>query len=295
MLVGRSHECNWPKEITNLPILTGQKTAFTSAAQTDAQVSSMLASGESLYTIDETLIESLRPDLILTQDICSVCAIDLPSVERLAGRIHKTQGVSPQILSLNPQGLQDVLDDVVRVGEAVGLQREAELTKNDLLRRRVEVEGAEKPAAPPSVAFIEWPAPLYIGGHWTPKMIEIAGGSHPLNPSMVRVDGAGKSFPVTHEQLAYSDPDVIIISPCGLNLEEAEQEASALLQQDWFQGLRAVREGRLFVVDGDAMFNRPGPRLVDALEWLHTILQPQSASASAKKTAANFPYKRLAW
>lgn len=295
MLVGRSHECNWPGEITHLPILTGQKTNFSSAAETDAQVSSMLASGESLYTIDDSLIESLRPDLILTQDICSVCAIDLPSVERIAGRMHKTQGFTPEILSLNPQGLQDVLDDIVRVGEAVGLAAEAKQAKNKLMNRRAAVEGAKKGSSQ-SVAFIEWPEPLYIGGHWTPKMIELAGGTHPLNPSVSEVDGAGKSFQVTPEQLVKSDPDLIIVSPCGLKLEEAEKEANALLQRDWFKNLRAVREGKLYIVDGDAMFNRPGPRLVDALEWLRTILQPHSVSVSTSASAVtvtDFPFRRI--
>ena len=228
LLVGRSHEDNYPVSITHLPVVTGQLTSFTTAVDVDKQVSSALSTGQSLYTIDEQLLTTLKPDVILTQDICAVCAIDLQTVQRLAARMSP----QPRVVSLNPLSLGDVLDNLLQVGEAVGMEREAQAARAGLearLRRADELvttsqaaaaaAAAAKPAsaaaegviaagegvmaageaARPCVAFIEWPDPLYVGGHWTPQLIERAGGTHPLNPA--RPEGAAKSFAVTAEAM----------------------------------------------------------------------------------------------
>ena len=221
LLVGRSHEDNYPVSITHLPVVTGQLTSFTTAVDVDKQVSSALSTGQSLYTIDEQLLTTLKPDVILTQDICAVCAIDLQTVQRLAARMSP----QPRVVSLNPLSLGDVLDNLLQVGEAVGMEREAQAARAGLearLRRADELvatsqaaaaaAAAAKPAsaaaegavaageaARPCVAFIEWPDPLYVGGHWTPQLIERAGGAHPLNPA--RPEGAAKSFAVTAEAM----------------------------------------------------------------------------------------------
>ena len=220
LLVGRSHEDNYPASITHLPVVTGQLTEFTTAIDVDKQVSSALSTGQSLYTIDEQLLTTLKPDVILTQDICAVCAIDLQTVQRLAARMSP----QPRVVSLNPLSLGDVLDNLLQVGEAVGMEREAQAARAGLearLRRADELvatsqaaaaAAAAKPAsaaaegvvaasevARPCVAFIEWPDPLYVGGHWTPQLIERAGGAHPLNPA--RPEGAAKSFAVTAEAM----------------------------------------------------------------------------------------------
>ena len=291
LLVGRSHECNHPNEITDLPILTGQRTSevWKDAKTVDSQVSQMLKNNESLYTIDEGLLEALKPDLILTQDICAVCAIDLPTVRRTASRMNP----SPKIISLDPQGLEDVIEDVNVIGEAIGLHDEADQSVERLKARiqkvvneaLLETDNNHNPRK--NVAFIEWPDPIYVGGHWTPQMIHLAGGKHPLNPSIGK-SGAGKSFPISKDKLIESDPDIIIISPCGLKLHEALREAALLRGQEWWCRLSAFKKGNVFVVDGDAMFNRPGPRLVDALEWLFSIIHDRH-----DPILDSFPFKRL--
>lgn len=279
-LVGRSHEDNYPAEITHLPVLTGQRTQFTTCADVDKQVSAALSSGQSLYTLDVELLKQLRPDVILTQDICSVCAIDLPTVERVAAQISP----SPQVVSLNPMSLNDVLANITQVGEAVGMQEEAAAAIAGLRARLAAVDARVEawrqrrgPGEGPNVAFVEWPDPIYVGGHWTPELIARAGGRHPLNPT--RGEGAGKSFPVPVERFVESDPDLIIICPCGLDLVAARREAGTFQAAPWWPSLRAVQAGRVALVDGDAMFNRPGPRLVDALEWLAATLLDDGVAA----------------
>jgi iron complex transport system substrate-binding protein len=303
LLVGRSHEDNFPLSITHLPALTGQLISreWTSASAVNAEVSCALASGKSLYFLNAKLLADLKPDLILTQDLCSVCAIDLAEVRLIASQMDP----QPVVLSLNPQTLEDVLSDMIIVGEAVGMQKEAAAAKgvfDDRVRTVVsaadeilkEWEGLVAPQGKGriKVAFIEWSDPIYVGGHWTPQLIYMAGGEHTLNPcgeggpnSYVQIGGAGKSFPVTTESVIASDPDLIIVSPCGLNLEMSRREADRLMSQLWFQELRAVKNRRLLVVDGDAMFNRPGPRLVDALEWLVSVLHDAGDSKPTKSVA----------
>ena len=300
LLVGRSHEDNFPSSITHLPMLTDQLISreWTSASAVNAEVSCALASGKSLYFLNAKLLAELQPDLILTQDLCSVCAIDLAEVRLIASQMDP----QPVVLSLDPQTLEDVLTDMIIVGEAVGMQKEAAEAKSVFDDRvRTVVSAADEILkewegliAPPGkgrikVAFIEWSDPIYVGGHWTPQLIYMAGGEHTLNPcgeggpnSYVQIGGAGKSFPVTTESVIASDPDLIIVSPCGLNLEMSRREADRLMGMQWFQDLRAVKNKRLLVVDGDAMFNRPGPRLVDALEWLVSVLHDADGGKYSK-------------
>lgn len=289
LLVGRSHEDNFPQSITHLPILTGQKTTFTTAGDVDKQVSAALSSGQSLYTLDVDLLASLQPDVILTQDICSVCAIDLQTVERVAAQMSPR----PRVVSLNPMCLEDVLSNVLEVGEAVGMQQQAQATHAELLARIARVDAAVTSAAlvsPPKVAFIEWPDPIYVGGHWTPQLIARGGGAHPLNPAPAAGGGGGgKSFPVEAEAVVTMAPDLVIVCPCGLDLGATRREAATMQRLGWWQELAAVREGAVHLVDGDAHFNRPGPRLVDALEWLAATLLDRPDLAPP-----GFPAERLA-
>lgn len=280
LLVGRSHEDNFPTSIASLPVLTGQTTKFVTAAQIDAEVSASLAAGQSLYTLDTELLKELRPDVILTQDICSVCAIDLATVERVAASMEP----SPLVVSLNPLCLDDVMLNLLQVGRAVGMEIEAEKAYAGLAARLAAVDKtvaaqSSRPARSkvvPKVAFLEWSDPVYVGGHWTPELIERAGGSHPLNPTAGR-RGAGKSFAVDPAVVTESDPDIVVLCCCGLDLASTRREADHLSRAAWWSSLRAVREGSVAMVDGDAMFNRPGPRLVDALEWLTATIHKQPA------------------
>lgn len=323
-LVGRSHECDWPDDGTldGVPILTGQRTRFSSSAEIDRAVRDQLATGESLYTLDTEGLRRLEPDVVLTQDLCPVCSIDLATVEHAlttplalererAGRAalpgvgepdHRGQvsspspmpppddslprghgrGGSPRVVSLNPTTIEGVFDDLLAIGRAIGMEPEA-LSATVSLRERVyRAEEFVNPYADgPAIAFLEWTDPIYIGGHWTPQLIERAGARHPLNPTVPDEGSgaavgpigqtcrrAGRSVRAPEEVLAASRPEMLIVCPCGLNLDQAWSETHGLAQKPWWRDLPAVRNGRVAVVDGNQMFNRPGPRLVDAFEWL---------------------------
>jgi len=299
-LVGRSHECDFPPPILDaeIPVLTRARTAFVSSAQVDADVRAQLATGTSLYELDETLLEALKPDLIITQDLCRVCSIDLAAVRRAAARLSRP----PKILSLNPHTFEAVLDDVLRIGEFIGMERPATDLLVSLRGRAHAAEDYVGAFAPRiSVAFIEWTDPLFVAGHWTPQLIERAGGEHPLNPthaipSAGAAQGpvgqsqrtAGPSITITPDALAASLPQVLIISPCGLSLDQALHEARLLAQAPWFKLLPAARAGQVYAVDGNQMFSRPGPRLVDALEFLVGVLTQRP-----DVIPANFPARRL--
>ena len=293
LLVGRSHEDNYPASITHLPVLTGQKTTFTTAKDVDAQVSQALKEGQSLYTLDVELLKELSPlDVILTQDLCEVCAIDLVTVERVAKELKPP---APAIVSLNPENLEEVLESVLTVGDAVGMRAQAEAAHSGLLARIAKVDAAVAAAAAQGrpkrrVAFIEWSDPVYVGGHWTPQLIQRAGGLHPLNEATeAKGGGAGKSFAVPASAVVESEPELVILCPCGLNLEMTYQEAVRLQGEQWWSSLPAVRAGQVWMVDGDAMFNRPGPRLVDCLEWLAATLLDRPELAPADFPAVQLP------
>jgi iron complex transport system substrate-binding protein len=283
LLVGRSHECDFPAEgrgggLAAVPVLTGQRIPQGSdPGAIDASVRAQLAGGDSLYTLDAAMLTGLRPDVILTQDLCEVCSIDLKTVRAVGAGMTPP----PRIVSLNPHGLEDVFDDILRVGEAVGLRDRAGDAVVGLRERMWRAADCVNPYVDgPSVAFLEWTDPLFIGGHWTPQLIERAGGRHPLNPTTPDADAgdaagpqawarkAGKSIRIPEEILVASMPDSVIVCPCGVALDNAREMARTLAQKPWWRDLPAVRAGRVAIVDGNQMFNRPGPRLVDAFEWL---------------------------
>jgi hypothetical protein len=329
LLVGRSHECDVPRpgapagdHLSALPVLTQQAAAFTSAADVDRRVSDALASGSSLYNLDVDRLHDLAPDLILTQDLCEVCSVDLAQVRRAAAQFSP----EPAVLSFDPQTFEDVLDDLVRLGDAVG---RPDAASRALVALRERVDRAAALVAPfdqpQRVLFLEWTDPPFAGGHWTPQLIERAGGEHPLNPTRpvdtpdtVRdADGSRRpAGPLQAERVAGKSPrlrpvdivahdrrygfDRIFICPCGLSLADTEREARRLLAGDdeadpdatgWFASLRAaaplaaggdvtistdpadVAAAPVVIVDGNLMFNRPGPRLVDAFEFLVAALQ----------------------
>jgi len=287
-LVGRSHECDHCPGLADaalaaLPALTAPRTAYDPAAGVDAaaideQVRSSLAAGDALYALDTARLAELRPDVILTQDLCEVCSIDLGPVRAAAAAMDP----SPAVVSLNAESMEGVLDDALRVGEAVGRSAKASAA---LVRLRDRMTRAQEHVNAytqgPSVAFLEWTDPIYCGGHWTPQLIERAGASHPLNPTAPAENAgaaagmqqasrrAGKSVRVPPEALIATKPEAIVVCPCGLSLAETEDAVRRdLITQSWWRELPAVRAGRVALVDGNQMFNRPGPRLVDAFEWL---------------------------
>ncbi len=276
-LVGRSHECDFPSDTMNRPVLTSQTTEFTTSSEVDATVSASIAAGTPLYRLNEALLRELRPDVILTQDLCQVCSIDLDTVRAVAASMSP----QPRIVSVNPETFEDVLDDVLTIGEAVGLTDNAESLVVDLRERFYRTsEAVPSFVEGPSVAFLEWTDPVFVGGHWTPQLIDRAGASHTLNPTFAAADTgsgvaaqldqriAGKSVRVSHEDLVVSRPEAVIVCPCGLDLAATRRAVKEIEDESWWRELPAVKSGRVALVDGNQMFNRPGPRLVDAFEWL---------------------------
>lgn len=284
MLVGRSHECDSPAEILDRPVLTSSTTNAPDPAGIDAQVRSALDGDRSLYRLDGAMLADLRPDLILTQDLCSVCSIDLAAVRAAIAGLNPP----PEVVSLNPTTFEGVLDDVLTVGVAAGLEKTAESLVIRLRERFYRASGYVPAFLDgPRVAFIEWTDPIFVGGHWTPQLVERAGGRHPLNPTRP-IPGAGSGIAaqldqrvadpsrrVAPEELIASAPDAVVICPCGFDLDQARRAAEDLARTPWWRDLPAVTAGRVALVDGDQMFNRPGPRLVDAFEWLVGWLNDQ--------------------
>ncbi|KAJ3412134.1 hypothetical protein HDV05_001172 [Chytridiales sp. JEL 0842] len=272
LLVGRSHEDDFPQTITHLPILTAPKTTFTTSLDVDIQVSKSLSENQSLYDLDGDLLTSLKPDVIVTQDLCNVCAIDLVSVQRLAKKLNP----EPVVITLNPTKLEDVMDDIITIGEALGMQEEAKEAKQKIDRRIQVVRefGARKveeaDGVRKRVMFMEWTEPIYPGGHWTPQIIHYAGGSHPIAPPR-NGEGAGLSVRATPESVIATEPELLIIAPCGLDLAATRREADLIKQTAWWKELMKTVK-RVVLVDGNQMFNRPGPRLVDALEFVAGVL-----------------------
>ena len=262
MLVGRSHECDFPAGLERIPVLTKARTHGSASAAIDAEVSAALASGASLYELDEQLLAELAPDVILTQNLCEVCSIDLRTVERVAEALPKR----PIVVSLDPKSVFDVFDDVLRVGEACGVADRAERAMVDLRARYWSAVDFVNPYVPgPEVLFLEWCDPPFCGGHWTPALIEAAGARHSLNPA------GAKSRRVTPEEILETAPERVVICPCGFGLDRVREELALLEKTRWWPLLPAVMEakpGAIALVDGNQMFNRPGPRLVDAFEWL---------------------------
>lgn len=262
LLVGRSHECDFPPELRAVPVLTGARTHGGSSAEIDAEVRASLADGASLYTLDERMLAELAPDVILTQSLCDVCSIDLRTVERVAASLPN----KPVVVNLDPKSVFDVFDDLLRVGQAVGRADDAERAMVALRARYWSAVDFVNPYVPgPEVLFLEWADPPFSGGHWTPALIEAAGARHSLNPA------GAKSRRLTPEEILESAPERVVICPCGFDLARTRAEYELLRQTRWWPLLPAVMEaepGAVALVDGNQMFNRPGPRLVDAFEWL---------------------------
>ncbi len=266
LLVGRSHECDFPASVGDRPVLTAARTHADSSAAIDLEVREALggegSASASLYLLDVERMVALRPDVILTQDLCEVCSIDLATVRGAAASMPDP----PEIVSLDPHTLMDVFDDLLTVGRAVGREREAEqamVEARDAYWSAVDYVNQYVPG--PETLFLEWMDPPFVGGHWTPGLIEEAGGRHSLNPV------GAKSRQVTPDEIVEAAPARIVICPCGYDLDAVRRELPALQASAWWCELPAVRNGApgaVVMVDGNAMFNRPGPRLVDAFRWL---------------------------
>ncbi len=266
-LVGISHECDYPPEITDRPRLTAPKINIHADSRTiDQEVRALVRDGLSIYRIDTEALRALQPDLIVTQDQCEVCAVSYGEVVAAARQVL---GPHVEILSLRPLLLQDIWEDIRRVGEATGRLRQAD-TLLEQLFDRVKALTAQSMLIrqPPRVAVIEWLDPLILGGNWMPELIQIAGGHDGLCKP-------GQHSPtVPWATLRDYAPEVLGIIPCGYKLPQTLAEIPALQRLPGWTSLPAVQHGRVYAVDGNAYFNRPGPRIVDSLEILAGLIHP---------------------
>jgi iron complex transport system substrate-binding protein len=274
-MVGRSHECDYPPEVRALPVVsTVQIDINTSSAQIDAQVKQLAQKKHepeapalkalSIYAINVDKLQELRPDIIFTQTQCEVCAV---SERDVIQAIAQLTGLQPLVVSLSPYRLQDVWEDVLRVGQALGKRDQAQTLVERYQQRLADL--AVKTAVfgtKPGVAVLEWLAPLMGAGNWTPELVAYAGGKNIFGE-------IGQHSPwLTWEELQVANPDVIVLSPCGYTLERTMEDVPLLQNHPAWADLQAVRNGRVYAIDGNQYLNRSGPRLVESAELLARVI-----------------------
>jgi iron complex transport system substrate-binding protein len=291
-LVGISHECDYPPGVETRPVLTSSKININQlSADIDRDVRRTLQDALAVYDVDASGLEEARPDVVLTQDLCDVCAVSIRDVEIALDSIAKK---NVKLVSLKPTRLDDhgeahgVFGDVERVAAALGRETEGQRVASGLrqrcrdLAKRSEEAVAANGGVRPKVLTIEWIDPVMIGGTWMPELVEIAGG-------VALVTGPGEHAPTLKQgQLAELRPDVVLVKPCGFDLARTDREIDALRALMHSMPWPAAESGRIFVADGNAFFNRPGPRLVESAEILAAITHPGAFRPEAEKHALSF-------
>jgi iron complex transport system substrate-binding protein len=270
-LVGRSHECDFPTSVLRLPVCTEPKFAVEgSSYQIDQRVKAILQEGLSVYRVHADTLRELRPDVVLTQSQCEVCAVSLRDVEEA---VCSWLDSRPRIVSLAPDGLADVWKSIGQVAEALDVpERGADLVARLQGRMRAIEERTTSLTEWPTVACVEWIEPLMASGNWMPELVAMAGGINLFGEP-------GRHAPwLSWQQLRDADPDVILVLPCGFDIARTRREVPALAGRPEWPALRAVRGGRVYLLDGNQYFNRPGPRLVESLEILAESLHPTAFS-----------------
>ncbi|MBA3656678.1 MAG: cobalamin-binding protein [Gemmatimonadaceae bacterium] len=256
-LLGRSHECDFPPEVLNLPVVSRPALALDGMSQQeiDTAIAARLQSGASLYEVDEVLLRGLAPDVIITQDLCQVCA---PSGNELT-RAVRDLPQKPELVWLSPQTLADIEENILRVGEVSGYRANAQAIIKSNRARIAGVQAAVIGERIRRVGFLEWTEPLFSAGHWVPEMIALAGGHDPMGKP------GADSVRMSWEDVREAEPEIIIVSPCGFRLDQSVELARALEKP---QGTK------VFAVDANAYFARPGPRVAEAIELLAHLFHP---------------------
>ncbi|GIX04316.1 MAG: cobalamin-binding protein [Planctomycetaceae bacterium] len=289
-LVGRSHECDYPPEVGQLPACSAANVdPHASSGEIDQQVKAALAAGQGVYRLDTALLESLAPEVILTQHHCEVCAVSLRDVESAICQFAY-RALQPRVISLHPQQLEDIWHDIQQVAEALGVQDRG-LQLVAMLQARLQelseqcaAYRAQLPAAP-RVVCLEWLDPLMTAGNWMPELVTAIGAE------CVLAEPGKPSSWITWQQLRHADPDIIILMPCGFDLTRTLVESEVLRHLPDVEQLRAVQHGRLFATDGNHFFNRPGPRVVDSAVILAEIVYEQFIRSAAESHA----WRRVCW
>lgn len=278
-LVGRSHECDFPPTVKELPVCTEPRLDIAAkSAKIDRDVKSLLRKAVSIYKVDVARLKKLKPDVILTQSQCRVCAVSVEDVECALG---KWIGKKPRVLSLESNSLSDFFRDVAAAGEALGAPARGRRLARELKERMLAVTLKAKELRPkPAVACVEWIEPLMAAGNWMPELVAMAGGINLFGEV-----GAHSPW-MAWKDLRERDPDVILVIPCGFDLERTRKEMGPLTRRRGWKALKAVKTSRVYLADGNAYFNRPGPRLAESLEILAEILHPK---------AFHFGHERAGW
>ena len=262
-LVGRSHECDYPPEVMTLPICTKPKfNVDGSSIEVDGQVKSILQNALSVYYINEDLLKELKPDIILTQSQCEVCAVSEKDVK---GVVKNITGINPDIISVEPNSVKDIFKDIKIIAEALNVvDKGADLIEFMKYRIRT-LKKSYNDKSEITVAAIEWIDPLMAAGNWVPELIEMAGGINLFGE-------AGKHSPwMEYKDLIEKDPQTIIIMPCGYNIQKSIFEIDSLIKQKGWKEINAVQNNKVYIADGNQYFNRPGPRIIESLEILIEI------------------------
>jgi iron complex transport system substrate-binding protein len=256
-LVGRSHECNYPPEVTAVPVVSASRIDTTSiaSAQIDGAVREALAGGKPLYAVDAELLERLAPDLIVTQDLCEVCAV--PS-----GEVRRVASAGVQTLSLDPRDLREIEDSIRTLARHLGVAGPGERLAQEMNHRIDAVHQLVRGLRQPRVFVAEWLDPPFAAGHWVPEMVALAGGEEVLGRARQR------SFPTTWEAVASAAPQLLVLAPCGFDLERTVSEAG---------GVPAMG-ARVVAVDGDAAYSRPGPRVAEGVAQLAHLMHPDEVA-----------------
>ncbi len=268
-LVGRSHECDFPPSVQRLPVCTSPRFAVHgSSAEIDRRVKEILEQSLSVYLVDADKLRELRPDVIVTQTQCEVCAVSEKDVQTALCEWIDSR---PQIVSLRTNDLHDFWLDIARVADALGVPDGGKALLDRLqARMAVVADKAAKLATRPSVAAVEWIEPLMSAGNWMPQMVYLAGGS------MLFGEDGQHSPRLAWDDFCRADPDVILVTPCGWDIAKSREELPALTSKPEWSKLKAVRNGQVYLADGNQYFNRPGPRLVESLEILAEVLHPEA-------------------
>jgi iron complex transport system substrate-binding protein len=260
-VVGVTHECDFPPEVLDLPKVTADVLVpGLDAREIDTAVRELTEQGRAIYELDTQLLERLQPDLIVTQELCAVCAVSADDVRAVASNMDP----QPEVLSLDPSTLGEVLADVRLLGEKTDRQAEAAAVVEQAAERIDRVRAAVADARPPRVLALEWLDPVFVAGHWVPQLIDYAGGIDPLGFS------GEKSEVFTWEQVKAAEPEVVVVMPCGYDAERAQEEA-----YDYGDELEELGAQRVYAVDAAGLFSRPSHRLVDGLEVMAHILHPE--------------------
>jgi iron complex transport system substrate-binding protein len=269
-VVAVTHECDFPNAARRLPAVTRSVIDHDghAPAAIDRHINAARHEGSSIYALDEAMLRELEPDLIVTQELCDVCAVAYRDVARAVRRLPGTI----EVLSLEPASLSDIVTTAVSVGGATGHESGAARLAAELDRRMAAVDALAPLSPPPRTVCVEWTDPIMVGGHWVPEMIRRAGGVDPLG-------GAGEpSRYVQWETMRSAAPDLVVLMPCGFGLDRTLALSSEITALPGFHELPCARSGRVAAVDGSSYFNRPGPRIVDGLEILAAILRAEPGS-----------------